>query len=97
MSIAEPLRDTGHMPKIPDEKEHMSSARVFDTLVSTNISLVKALKTYILVMVGFGLVATMMTGFSALLLHMGQQETRELIIAISKKDCNGGVKSTQKE
>ncbi len=87
-SAKEPLRDTGRERKIPDETEHMSGARAFDTLVSSNLALVKTLRTTIIVLVSFGLIATSMTAFSAVILRMGQTETRELIIAIStKKGC----------
>lgn len=91
------LRDTGRQPKFQDEKAHMSKAHIFDTLVETNVALVKALKTTIFVMVAFGFIATMMTGFSAIILRMGQQETRELILAISRKECFDGKTSTRKD
>ncbi len=64
-----------------------SGARAFDTLVTSNLQLVKTLRAAILVMAVCGLLATAMTVLSAITLRAGQAETRELIVALNRKDC----------
>lgn len=64
-----------------------SGARAFDTLVASNLQLVKTLRSAIFVMAVCGLLATAMTVHSAITLRAGQIETRELIVALNRKDC----------
>lgn len=86
-----PLKQESHPSmRINDEEEaraKTSGARAFDTLVTSNLQLVKTLRAAILVMAVCGLLATAMTVLSAVTLRMGQAETRELIVALNRKDC----------
>lgn len=79
------LRDTGRMPRIPDEAAHMSSARTFDNLVESNLKLAPILRWAVIAMVVSSFTSAVLTGASAYILHHGQQETRELLLAISQR------------
>ncbi len=93
MSDENELRDTGKNRKIVDEKDHMSNARAFDTLVTSNLQLVKTLRVAILVMALCGLIATGMTTMSAFTLRQGQSEIRDLIMALNRSRCSDIVPS----
>jgi hypothetical protein len=81
-SSKEKVRDDHPAAASENEKaeQRRSSAHIFDTLVESNLQLVKTLRVAITVMVVCGLMGTSMSAFSALTLRTGLAETRELII-----------------
>ncbi|MDQ2668024.1 MAG: hypothetical protein M3Z05_18780 [Gemmatimonadota bacterium] len=84
MSDSDPLievGDTGRNAKVVDQRDRKNNARIFDTLVASNVALVRTLKVSVYLMLGFGLIATIMTAFSAIILKQGQAETRALILS----------------
>ncbi len=93
----EPLRDTGRNPRIPDEQQHMSGARVFDTLAPTLVTLVRIIRTGIWALAAFIIFIGASMVYSTIALRNGQAETRELIIALSRHNCAESAPHTLKE
>lgn len=89
-----PNRDDspGQVNEIEREVQRSSGARVFDTLVESNLQLVKTLRVAISVMVFCGIMGTAMSAFSCITLRFNQAETRELIIALSHRNCGDSKK-----
>lgn len=91
-------RKSDHREKI-DHREPTNSAKIFDTLVTSNVELVKTMragmKAGLVFLVIFTVVAMSMMTTAMILLRSGQEETRSLISALTKKNCVDP--STQKE
>lgn len=78
--------DTGRNPKYASAEENRrSGAAAFDTLALTNLKLVATLNRGLVAMTVCGVCVVLMMGTSVFMLRAGQVETRELLIAISKR------------
>ncbi len=77
---------------ITEEIDHMSSARAFDTLVASNLQLIRTLRATVVLLVACSLLATAMTGLSGFWLRTGQSETHELLRAMGRAECQRGSK-----
>jgi type VI protein secretion system component VasF len=82
------LRDTGRQRKIEDEKEHMSAARSFDSLVTANMQMLRMLHLALWAFLACGMLVLVVTVMSAYALRQGQEETRHLIRTLDHLSCS---------
>lgn len=72
--------------KVEDTRESTNGAKIFDSLVSTNVELVKAMKAGmkagVALLVIFAMIAGVLMTSAIVVLRAGQADTRELIAAI---------------
>jgi hypothetical protein len=69
-SQGEELRDTGRLPKFTNERKHMASASAFDTLATTNLTLIRWLKVAIAAMVLCSLVSAASATYSTITIRI---------------------------
>ena len=77
--------------KTEDHRPVTSSARIFDSLVDSNLELVKTMKAGmkagIIFIAAFAIIASAMMTTAIFIVQATQADTRDLITAITKKHC----------
>lgn len=79
------MSTTSPIPPMPDEKQRMSSARAFDTLVASNLQLVKTLRLALGVMILCVISGTGLAAYSTVMLREGQHDLRDLIATMRSR------------
>lgn len=79
------MTNSNPIPPMPDEKLRLSSARAFDTLVASNLQLVKTLRLALGVMVLCVIAGTTLAAYSTVMLREDQHDLRDLIATMRSR------------